>query len=670
MPDFDSLRRFYRVHNACIQLRNAMSVIYADGLSNKDLGHFQDAPTSDDMVQGILASPATSIATYLKNAQATMDIAKIIEYYSFDPDQTDLEEYTFGKPILLSQEADFNAGHDDTKLSSLGKNWLVSVTSLVLYERFPFADAVSLDLLRNRILESDCFENFMSNGNGPDRKFPSFDAYIGALIVDRASGFHLEEVKTYIQSLIQEKAKLYSLEMINGLYRKNPKFQVMKLLEGNKLKVNPTFNCISATGKNKKTTIEIKLKNILLGTGSGLLISDAEQNASRDALARKILDQYSIHKNIPVTKPVSSESRQMKPALSTTATDNNDGLPPLPLKMPELPPPVKKGKEIKPLKQVQEISEIIQQRRNSIKPPVSEVVQQNRNSIKPPVSKSSNVIRPQTPQKKCTPGSLDPSKNPQTGRGSNNGSANSSRWSSRQSSVSGDSQKNRRKMGIKGLREKDKYTLKLEERAKEMLLDNAPRVNTDLSVDGPPSFDDDSDEERETVRRNSIINIRRSSVLSVQKYPARRPSMPHPWENDSISLARPLSARFEVGTSTRPAELILEGRKVEKPVAEVSKPASTVGTEVLITPAATPVNKATTTITSDTIDKDAKNKLNILYSKQGNDVPTYFTRFLGPGKFHTICRLKNNPDIILAEADGKSKEVSQLMAASIAVASL
>ncbi|SMN22433.1 similar to Naumovozyma dairenensis NDAI_0G01400 hypothetical protein [Maudiozyma saulgeensis] len=666
MPDYDSLRRFYRVHNACIQLRDAMNAIYTDGLSNADLTTMQEAPSSDDMLQGIIASPATSIATYLKNAQSTMDIAKVIEYYSFDPNQTDLEEYTSGRPILFNLETDSSVVTDDTKLSALGKNWLVSLISLVLYERFPFADAPALDSLCNRLLESDCFDNFLSNGTSVDPKFTSFNAYIGALIVDRAYGFHLEEIKMYIQSLIQENAKLYSTEMINGLYRKNPKYQVMKLLEGNKLKVNPTFNRTNSNGKNKKITIEIKLKDILLGTGSGESVSNAEQNASRDALARKILDQYSIHKNIPNNKPTTSVSNgsQQQKKLDPT---NTNGLPPLPLKMPDLPPPLKK---------TEQVSEIVQQRRNSIKPPVSEIVQQRRNSIKPPVTANGKSNKQQNVQQRRVPGSLDPAKDPQGSRGnknsnSNNGSANNSRQGSRQSSVSGDGQRARRMMGIKGLREKDNYTLKLEERAKEVLLENASRVESDLTINGPPSFDDDSDEERETVRRKSIINIRRSSVLSVQKdITPRKQSMPRPWENDTTPLARPLSTRFEVGTSSRPSALILERKEVKKPVADVGNSQATVATKAPITPAATPVKKIAAPTSSNSLDKDAKIKLNTFYSKQGDDVPTFFTRFLGPGKFHTVCRLKSNPDTILAEADGKSKEVSQLMAASIALAAL
>ena len=235
MKDYEPLRRLYRVHNACIQLENAMKILYLDGLNDADIAKMQSGKSTNEMLQGIVASPATSIGTYLKNAQSTLDISKIIEYYNFDSKQTDLEEYTQGFPILLNGPA---AKKSDTpednaqKLKLIGQNWLQAMISLIVYERFPFADSDALETLTKKLMSngSECFKSYMDSTSKIDPKLSSFDIYIGSLVIDRSNGFQLEEIKEYIQASIQEKAKSLSLEMINGLYRHNPKFQVMKLL--------------------------------------------------------------------------------------------------------------------------------------------------------------------------------------------------------------------------------------------------------------------------------------------------------------------------------------------------------------------------------------------------------------------------------------------------------
>lgn len=653
MKDYGSLRRLYRVHNACIQLENAMKILYIDGLNDADIAKIQSGKTTDEILQAIVASPATSIGTYLKNAQSTLDISKIIEYYNFDPKQTDLEEYTQGFPILLNGQPTKKTGtpeDNSQKLKSIGQNWLQALISLILYEKFPFADSDALETLTKKLVDNgnECFKGYMDSTFKIDPKLSSFDVYIGSLIIDRSNGFQLEEIKEYIQASIQEKAKSLSLEMINGLYRHNPKFQVMKLLENNKTGASPQFNRIntqtkSSKGKDKnskKITIEIKLKNILLGSGSGNAVTDAEQNAAIDVLSKKILDQYSIYKNIQPTKKNDKEDKIKKP----------DGLPaPSSLKLPQMPPPP-----------------------GSLKMP----------QLTPPTS----IKTPQTapPKQKRL---LDPalssnnqndSRQQQNGRNSAQDSRSNSRRGSRPASISEDRPK--RMMGIKGLRQKDNYTLRLEERAKEVLLENAPKVSTDLTMSGPPSFDDDSDEEKESIRRASILSIRRSSVLNVQKNAdktsnnnSRRRSSARPWEDDTVgAFARPLTSGFSVDNTSRTPSItvrkLVPNNSIESNASVITKkdpsaptPAPAPTTAPAVAPTAGSLN---------TVDKEAKNKLQAHYTAISTDIPTYFTKFMGPGKFLTVCRLKDNPDTILGEAEGKSKEISQLMAASVALAAI
>ena len=648
MKDYESLRRLYRVHNACIQLENAMKILYIDGLNDADISQMQSGKSTDEMLEGIVASPATSIATYLKNAQSTLDISKIIEYYNFDSKQTDLEVYTQGFPILLNGLPNKKSGtpeDNSQKLKVIGQNWLKALISLIVYERFPFADSEALETLTNKLISDgdECFKGYMDSTSKVDPKLPSFDIYIGSLVIDRCSGFQLEEIKEYIQAAIQEKAKTLSMEMINGLYRQNPKFQVMKLLENNKTGASPQFNRVNTQSKSskgkdknsKKVIIEIKLKNVLLGSGSGTSVTDAEQNAAKDVLAKKILDQYSIYKNIQPIKTGDNGDRNKKP----------EGLPaPSSLNLPQMPPPP-----------------------SSLKMP----------QLTLPTSSKIPHTAPSTQKRFLDPALSSNNQNDskqQNGKNSTQNSRSNSRRGSRQASVSDNRPK--RLMGIKGLRQKDNYTLRLEERAREVLLENAPRVSTDLTMGGPPSFDDDSDEDQESARRASIISIRRSSVLNIQNNTAktsnnnsRRRSSARPWEDDTVgAFARPLTSGFSVDNTSRTPSTTARKLVLKNPI---ESNASVIIKNAPAASAATAAPSPTTiTASINTVDKEAKNKLQAHYVATSTDSPTYFTKFMGPGKFLTICRLRDSPDTILAEAEGKSKDISQLMAASVALAAI
>ena len=679
--DLLALQRFYRVHNACVQLEFAAESIYSDGFSDADVRQMKKSGGSGPMTNSILASPASHIATHIKNAQKKLDIPKVMSFYNLEASGTACDEFVRHPLLLHSSIADVER-FDSELLTAMGDSWLQSLVLLILAQRFPMASGAAIAELADRLRSStNCFGKKWQDNDPSAANLPSFTQYIGALAMDRArGGFQLEEVRVYIESSIQEEAIRISTEphMCRGLYAKSPKYQLMKLLQALGEKKNVEFTRRKG-GSAASITVDIMLGGECIGTGTGPSMSAAEKSAAEVALQR-----YPQGESVPRTV-----------AKETIAPKTNGSVVPAPKATTSTTPAPKAAKPEIPVPKISQPN-IAKSKVNGPTAPLTA------NNIKM--------------MHQGAPGSLDPSKD---GYSVSRGSRSSS--VSARSSTSSSSDRPKRIMGIKGLRQKDQFTLRMEERKRVQETEAIPVIETALTVHGAPSFDDSDDEDS---YGGSVTTVARSrKPLYTRPAGSQQKVMPKPWqeprpsmriisysaytqqqtqsEQPAVKQSRygggrvggvKTTLRIESATvkipekiPTKPAAntvnipvkpVVASAVKTPTPTpakAKVPAPTPTPAKPVIKAPIRTPtpakpvVNTPAPKQGATEPEKDAKNKLEALLSSKSIGTVEYFTKFMGPGRFHTVCRLQSDPSSVLGEGEWKSKDLSQQMAATNAL---
>lgn len=667
--NFDDLVRFYRVQNACVQLRFAAEGIFNEGLTKADV--IQMRKQKNNVTTAILSSPASKIASFLKDEEKKPLLSKAFEYYDLDTSGTTCDEFV-SRPLLLRTSAADISSIDPDVLKTLGESWLRSIVLLILSQRFRFANGAALDELVAKLFSSGCFAGW-SKDDPTTYNLPSFMHYIGALTLDRArGGFQLEEVRCYIEARIQEDALRISSDqhMCRGLYAKNPKFQLIKLLPALGVKGNVKFSKRNAA-PGAEITIDVMLDNKCLGSATGPNMSAAEKNAAEVVLKlypdtyvpeAKVLQPAVAEGSSSAHKP--NNSLNKAPASSAQPVKNNT---------PSSPP--KGAKKSKPASPKKAPNSNAAPTPKTTRPPASAPPQ-----TCPPLSvkgKNKQLVK----RLNGPPGSLDPSKDgyvppgERTSRNSNSSSRSNNNNNNNNSSRSGStSRKDKYKciMGIKGVGQKDPYTLRLKEREMEAKLRNRPQIDTNIAFTGKPSFGDTDDEDEDS---SSAFAVTRINQPTYQRPVTEKKGRREPWRDDPVPAMKPISYEAFVkymseGKPQQPSE--------PKPTAGNSKyngksmPPSKPQLRIEPAPVAAAADtnaKTTLSAKSDNItpDKEAVGKLAALVSSKGIGSVEYFTKYGGPGKFRTICRLANDPSHILAECEGKSKSMAEDLAATIAL---
>ncbi|MDR0675532.1 MAG: ribonuclease III [Elusimicrobiota bacterium] len=197
---------------------------------------------------------------------------------------------------LLSSMSAVHFGNFDNneRLEFLGDSVLSLVVSTYLYKKYPYWREGQLTKYRAKLISKDSCYNWAKTINIGDylllgigeeknagRKKVSnlanaFEALIGAIYLDR--GFNY--LKKFLVSFFENVNIDYFLDL-DVDYKSKLQETVQK-----KYKIAPVYEIISEEGPahNKTFIIQVKIKDIVLGTGRGNNKRQAEQLAAKDVL--------------------------------------------------------------------------------------------------------------------------------------------------------------------------------------------------------------------------------------------------------------------------------------------------------------------------------------------------------------------------------------------------
>ena len=165
------LRRFYKIHNACVQLREAIKVIYDSAPTNEDINDM--VKNGSQLEQSIGVSPAMSVASYLKMEQRSLDIESVFQRYKFE--NADLSVHQFVRyPVVTNMNLEnlafvhrsvpnMNVNLTEAqktvmsneRLEFLGDSWLGAFVAYVLYRKYPFSEEGALSRMKNAIVNNN-----------------------------------------------------------------------------------------------------------------------------------------------------------------------------------------------------------------------------------------------------------------------------------------------------------------------------------------------------------------------------------------------------------------------------------------------------------------------------------------------------------------------------------
>lgn len=307
----DTTSKFVRLQTACAALKESISTIYDNALSNEELNRL--ASSNDDMQRMIAGSPAMIISTSLVDAKSKFDIAELFNHYKFNDDIFEKKEL-FNSPVIEDSDlAETVLEHrelivserteDNEALRHVGVNWLKALVTEILYKMFPYANIRSfvnveddilsdmhLSVLTSQIPLFDRFEEHaMKNPNVTQLsstklckiKADCFKSFIGALVVDN-NNVTAAELKVWLGTFLQPLIQKIKMNHINGLYAKDPREQLVLFMQNNKFGLELRFKTEVKTGET--TLCKIYMGNTLLASGEGADDFDAEQNAASAVL--------------------------------------------------------------------------------------------------------------------------------------------------------------------------------------------------------------------------------------------------------------------------------------------------------------------------------------------------------------------------------------------------
>lgn len=321
------LRRFYKIHNACVQLREAIKVIYDNAPTNEEINDM--VKHGSRLEQSIGVSPAMSVASYLKTDQRSLDIESVFQRYKFENVDSPVHQFVHYPVVTNIHLENLAFVHrsvpnmnvnltevqktvmSNERLEFLGDSWLGAFVAYILYRKYPFSDEGALSRMKSAIVNNNNLERLSQKlgfkerlkENIPrskmrikDKPFKHYadcvEAYIGALVIDRFSA-EFVDVVDWIEELSQDQFNTLGGIMEKKPLNKNAKGELGNYLQFNKLGAKIKYFCLN---NQPPFTSEVRLGDIFLGRGEGQNIKEAEQRAAMEAIDDiDIIQKYSIH---------------------------------------------------------------------------------------------------------------------------------------------------------------------------------------------------------------------------------------------------------------------------------------------------------------------------------------------------------------------------------------
>ena len=326
--DSNNIRKFFKVHQACNQLLDAIRVIYNNSLSKEEVEEFSSS--TNKVENAIAESPATYIASYLNNIKSTIDLESIFQHYSFNEVNSPVHHFihypVVSDPTLETlafihrSYPNMNVNLTETqktlmsneRLEFLGDSWLGALIAYVIYEKYPYADEGALSKMKSAIVNNSNLEKISTKLGFKERlkeniprfsmkfkdKFSKYyadcvEAYIGALVIDRFS-VEFKEIADWLEELSQDKFAELGPEMSKKPLNKNAKGELAELLQFNKIGAKLSYRRITTT---PPFTVEVLLGDKVLALGTGPNVKEAEQRAAMEVLGNPdLIQKYSLYK--------------------------------------------------------------------------------------------------------------------------------------------------------------------------------------------------------------------------------------------------------------------------------------------------------------------------------------------------------------------------------------
>lgn len=323
-----SIRKFFKVHQACNQLNEALKVIYDNSLTEAEILEFLDS--TNKLENAIAESPATFIASYITDIKPTVDFQNVFDNYSFDGDSSPVHQFIH-YPVVSDQNLEtlafihrsypnMNVNLTETqktlmsneRLEFLGDSWLGALVAYIIYEKYPYADEGALSKMKSAIVNNNNLEKLCTRLGFKERlkeniprfsmkfkdKFSKYyadcvEAYIGALVIDRFS-VEFKEIADWLEDLSQEQFNELGSEMLKKPLNKNAKGELAELLQFNKIGAKLSYTRMTTTSP---FTIEVILGDKVLAVGTGPNVKEAEQRAAMEVLGNpELIQKYSLFK--------------------------------------------------------------------------------------------------------------------------------------------------------------------------------------------------------------------------------------------------------------------------------------------------------------------------------------------------------------------------------------
>nr|3RV0_A Chain A, K. polysporus Dcr1 [Vanderwaltozyma polyspora DSM 70294]3RV0_B Chain B, K. polysporus Dcr1 [Vanderwaltozyma polyspora DSM 70294]3RV0_C Chain C, K. polysporus Dcr1 [Vanderwaltozyma polyspora DSM 70294]3RV0_D Chain D, K. polysporus Dcr1 [Vanderwaltozyma polyspora DSM 70294] len=322
------VREFYRLHNACVKLKESIKLIYENPLvTDQNVLNLGTAENTIDYT--ILNTPTLNVAKTLLGNRYSLDLIDLFQSHDFKDSNTDVDMF-IKYPVVYDENLEnlafmhksfpnMNAHLNDaqkTQLSNerlefLGDSWLGALVSYIVYTRFPSANEGMLSQMKESIVNNNnLFDwstklNFTKRLQGniatptrvvkdkmSKRYADCVEAYIGALVIDRF-GTEFLDIKEWLEELSEKKLAKSSQMVIKEPLNKNAKNELAELLQINKLGHKLHYRKLTEMPPFR---VEVKIGDILLDEAEGNSIREAEHRAAMKVLENdELLRKYSVY---------------------------------------------------------------------------------------------------------------------------------------------------------------------------------------------------------------------------------------------------------------------------------------------------------------------------------------------------------------------------------------
>lgn len=310
------IRKFYKVQNACIKLRDSIRIIREIGLTPEELEYLLNS--DDEINQTIGRSATMNIASQISQQQQShFNVDKLFEKFKFDERRSEVDKY-IQYPVIYDENLEHlvfvhksfpntNAHLSESerikmsnqRLEFLGDSWLGAIISYILYKKYPTANEGTLSQMKEALVSNaNLYEwskklNFnvrlQENIAEPTkiikdkvskRHADCVEAYIGALVLDRFSSEFLD-LKEWLEELSTERLDTLHNIFAREHYNKNAKSELEDLLKVNKLGLK--LNYKRRTCKSP-FLIDVRIGDTILASAVGHSIREAEHRAAMKVL--------------------------------------------------------------------------------------------------------------------------------------------------------------------------------------------------------------------------------------------------------------------------------------------------------------------------------------------------------------------------------------------------